>query len=217
GTVVWCRDFSSTERVFKRHVDAGTYYLIVDGAAQTAGEYDLTINFTAPVCGDGALNPGEDCDDGNTSQGDGCDVCTLEPGSFDSCADPQVFTIDPGHTVLTGTTIGNTHQHTFNKADCTIGGVPPGPDDAGSPDRVYRLMPSANGTMTIVLGLDPSGTNAYCDITADSTLCWDRVLHVRHVPGMSGTAICVDTENVAMNVPPSAATQIACEAFGTMA
>lgn len=34
----------------------------------------------APVCGDGVLGVGEECDDGNTGGGDGCDAaCALEP------------------------------------------------------------------------------------------------------------------------------------------
>ncbi|UCE71453.1 MAG: hypothetical protein JSU99_09210, partial [Nitrospiraceae bacterium] len=37
-----------------------------------------------PVCGNGSLDPGEECDDGNTFDGDGCSAnCTLEP----ECAD----------------------------------------------------------------------------------------------------------------------------------
>jgi cysteine-rich repeat protein len=33
-----------------------------------------------PICGDGALDPGEECDDGNDTDGDGCSSsCTIEP------------------------------------------------------------------------------------------------------------------------------------------
>ena len=36
---------------------------------------------TIPKCGDGILDPGEECDDGNVSNGDGCDAsCALETG-----------------------------------------------------------------------------------------------------------------------------------------
>src|SRR5437763_10981184 len=35
----------------------------------------------APACGDGALNPGEGCDDHNTKSGDGCSsTCAVEDG-----------------------------------------------------------------------------------------------------------------------------------------
>ena len=31
-----------------------------------------------PICGDGVVDPGEDCDDGNNVSGDGCEAdCTL--------------------------------------------------------------------------------------------------------------------------------------------
>jgi cysteine-rich repeat protein len=36
---------------------------------------------TPPACGNGKLDPGEQCDDGNTKKGDGCgDTCQWEPG-----------------------------------------------------------------------------------------------------------------------------------------
>lgn len=36
----------------------------------------------SPICGDGRLDPGEECDDGNTLSGDGCDAsCRMELGS----------------------------------------------------------------------------------------------------------------------------------------
>lgn len=38
------------------------------------------VGGTPPACGDGALDPGEECDDGNLVDGDGCSsVCTIEP------------------------------------------------------------------------------------------------------------------------------------------
>jgi cysteine-rich repeat protein len=39
------------------------------------------VEVTAPVCGDGALDVSELCDDGNVSSGDGCNSqCRIEPG-----------------------------------------------------------------------------------------------------------------------------------------
>src|SRR5262245_10804523 len=32
----------------------------------------------APVCGNGALDPGEECDDGNATAGDGCTGCIVD-------------------------------------------------------------------------------------------------------------------------------------------
>ena len=42
-----------------------------------------------PYCGDGNLDPGEECDDGNNIDGDGCSaVCTIEPYCGDGNLDP---------------------------------------------------------------------------------------------------------------------------------
>jgi cysteine-rich repeat protein len=42
-----------------------------------------------PYCGDGILDPGEECDDGNNIDGDGCDAnCTIEPYCGDGILDP---------------------------------------------------------------------------------------------------------------------------------
>jgi cysteine-rich repeat protein len=49
---------------------------------------------SAPAtCGNGKLDPGEECDDGNTVSGDGCSgTCTLEQGNTLACMDPQAVT-----------------------------------------------------------------------------------------------------------------------------
>jgi cysteine-rich repeat protein len=42
---------------------------------------NLLANFTAAVCGDGVVEPGEQCDDGNATSGDGCSAtCQIESG-----------------------------------------------------------------------------------------------------------------------------------------
>ena len=48
------------------------------------------------TCGDGAVDPGEECDDGNRMNGDGCDWrCRLGDGdTVDGGADPDVGTMD---------------------------------------------------------------------------------------------------------------------------
>jgi len=83
-------------------LDAGTY------------ENEITCTFTAqdtrsfermasdscevlpPVCGNGAIESGESCDDSNTSGGDGCNAtCTVESGwTCDNNNPPSVCTLD---------------------------------------------------------------------------------------------------------------------------
>jgi cysteine-rich repeat protein len=48
----------------------------------------LTVSST---CGDGKIDPGEECDDGNTMSGDGCSAtCTNEGGSPDMAGTPDM-------------------------------------------------------------------------------------------------------------------------------
>ena len=54
--------------------------------------FGLPNNAPAPIipyCGDGNLDPGEECDDGNNVDGDGCSAnCTYEPYCGDGFLDP---------------------------------------------------------------------------------------------------------------------------------
>ena len=44
--------------------------------------YDVDDLACRPLCSNGVVDPGEQCDDGNATSGDGCSAtCTLEPGS----------------------------------------------------------------------------------------------------------------------------------------
>ncbi|MFH2006416.1 MAG: DUF4215 domain-containing protein [bacterium] len=71
-----------------------TYYLVVDGYQGAVGDYQLSV--TCGVCGDGNLDPGEDCDDGNTVDGDGCDS---------ACMYEVVGSCTPATTIQCGATV----------------------------------------------------------------------------------------------------------------
>jgi len=52
-------------------------------SATTAGTWDIAFTYAPIVCGDGAPEGAEACDDGNAAAGDGCTpTCTLESGYF---------------------------------------------------------------------------------------------------------------------------------------
>jgi len=65
----------------------------------------------APICGNGLLEPGEDCDDGNTTLGDGCSTgCEIEvPVCGNGIEDPDEACDD-----------GNTVDDDFCRNDCTL-------------------------------------------------------------------------------------------------
>jgi cysteine-rich repeat protein len=50
-----------------------------DGAGNGFGN-DCNSDCSLPTCGDGTVDPNEECDDGNDANGDGCDAnCVIEP------------------------------------------------------------------------------------------------------------------------------------------
>jgi cysteine-rich repeat protein len=67
------------------------------------GDMDILVASTSNLfCGDGFLDPGEECDDGNTASGDGCSfVCLIEKCSdgLDNDTDGSIdYPNDPGCT-----------------------------------------------------------------------------------------------------------------------
>lgn len=82
------------------------------GSASDIGAFELEAAQSEPVCGNGVVETGEQCDDGNTLYGDCCDgMCQLEPaGSL--CDDSNACTVTDacnGSSVCTGSgsTCGN--------------------------------------------------------------------------------------------------------------
>lgn len=66
-------------------MDAGTYYLSMEGATSDTSAYALVVTVEAGFCGNGLAEAslGEQCDDGNTAGGDGCSAtCQIEPNQI---------------------------------------------------------------------------------------------------------------------------------------
>ncbi len=137
---------------------AGSYFLVVDGAQGSVGQFHLTVVCAPPACGDGLLNSsaGEECDDGNTVGDDGCsDTCFFEPQlqPFDDCSnaesEPPIL-IDQGQLLLApsaaqfATTLGASDSGT---PPCVSDGTP-------SPDHVAKIVPLVDGTLTATVGID---------------------------------------------------------------
>ena len=71
-----------------------------DGGSSRGAAYALALGGVELVCGDGSLDPGEQCDDGNTTPGDGCSAtCQIE--TFDLQLESMgVFLSHPGAYVV---------------------------------------------------------------------------------------------------------------------
>src|SRR5262249_28144837 len=69
---------------------------VVDPGEECDGQPDCTTDcrHKLPGCGDGKVDPGEQCDDGNTQSGDGCSS-TCQNEVSEACGNG---TIDPGET-----------------------------------------------------------------------------------------------------------------------
>jgi cysteine-rich repeat protein len=125
-----------TESLTLLDLPAGDYYVIVDGWNGNVGNYTLNANVRAvnglggacdpagvtarctaglncasgmcatPACGDGTLDPGEECDDANTTAGDGCsDLCLVEATPEVEVNDTILDAMAPGQPVVTVSTL----------------------------------------------------------------------------------------------------------------
>lgn len=196
SSAVFCRNHDALmeSRGWKTYLDAGTYYLFIDTEGQTGGGYALDLLFSASICGDTVVGPGEQCDDGNGDTGDGCASCMLEAGSNDTCADPQVELLPAGLHTFSGTTLGNAATYAFNDTTCGVAHSPP-----GAPDRVFEFVPQVTGDLRLRLGWDETNMGEpYCNQPPDfydNVECLESVLHVRHAAGQSGPAVCSNVAN----------------------
>ena len=165
---------------------AGTYYVIVSGAQCTLGAFTLTATLTAAPCGNGVVDPGEQCDPGPTPPpNDGCGA----PGTANQCqfiAAPTSEDVCPGQSLVipVGTTIlpesegMSTYGFTDNYiGSCSVSSASP---PNGGLDRVFQLTPAASGTLTVSVGYQTDGVTAACDpATQTGPDCWFSVLYAR--------------------------------------
>jgi cysteine-rich repeat protein len=83
------------------------FVVLTEGTKSQPKTFTLQATFEAPVCGDGKLSNGEQCDDGNVFDGDGCsadcknDSCDNAPALEDKLVTTQGQA--PAPTVVSGT------------------------------------------------------------------------------------------------------------------
>jgi len=107
---------SASSELYFDAVAGESYSIIVDGWGGDAGLFELSL--TAPVCGNGELELGEDCDDGNTAMGDGCEEdCTITPVCTVGTADEDAGTLSPGGSLQVSLDVGSVT--TFGGLSCS--------------------------------------------------------------------------------------------------
>ena len=125
-----------------------------------------------PVCGDGTLHAGEECDDGNTMALDGCSPDCISEGT---CAMPVDLatagtTETDGSITLTARTIS-----------------------AG--DHGSATTCGASGGHDLVISYTPSGDGILYVTTDDPLTDFDTVLHVRTTCGDDATQLACDDDS----------------------
>lgn len=139
---------------------AGTTGPIGSGGAAGA---DTGAGERTVVCGNGQVEPGEQCDDGNHAGDDGCsDTCHLEGGSCDDTVDVALG--NGTLPVFQGTTAGGT---TISVA-C----------DKQGPHRIYAVTPATDGFLTASL--------------APKTAAFDSALYILDTCGSDAFLACAD-------------------------
>ena len=111
---------------------------------------DAAPSVGPPVCGNGIVEDGEDCDDGNKIEDDGCDnTCHLngrDPLTTRSCPglDTHVWSKSVSYV---GSTPGSTNRSVTPTCPGTGTGNPT--TGAAAADRVFHVTPHKTGTMTV--------------------------------------------------------------------
>ncbi|NUO49126.1 MAG: hypothetical protein HOV80_09745, partial [Polyangiaceae bacterium] len=98
-----CFDVSSEGEWFASSETEGGFWLVVEGANGTSGDFSLGFECTAPTCGDLIVNEGEECDLGLGIPGDTCsDTCQdIGADAAESCTTVEApFPLSAGLTVL---------------------------------------------------------------------------------------------------------------------
>jgi cysteine-rich repeat protein len=96
-----------------------------------------------PACGDGVLDPGEQCDDGNITGGDGCSrTCQFDNTAPVAVCDSPTVCADPGRCSASVTTLGSRSFDPDGDA-LTISQAPPGPYAVGEHAVAVTVSDSA--------------------------------------------------------------------------
>ena len=153
---------------------AGVEYLVMmHGFGTATGDFTLTITddgmpsmnqVACPggmvaICGDGNLDPGEECDDGNILDGDGCQANCMLPICGDGIVDPNEQCDD-----------GNNIDGDGCEADCSL--LPPSVETDADPYQLYSYFDLRNRESFIqVTNTDPAKQILHIQIFDVSNNC----------------------------------------------
>ncbi|MEJ7734715.1 MAG: hypothetical protein WKG00_36665 [Polyangiaceae bacterium] len=191
-----CVNLGTDGEDYTTDLAAGTYWVVVDGANATAGDFTLDMSLAAAVCGDGVVNEstGEECDP--VTSDDTCfppgdpEECTFQPppvASLQTCPGYEVAIAGDQSLVL-----GPFNNGTYN--DDQVGSCA---GDVGGRDNVFQFAPSESGLMTVVLGNDAANGQPWCDTCGndactDGDGCWAFTLYAREGACDGGSAVELD-------------------------
>jgi cysteine-rich repeat protein len=149
-----CRNASSSVETVRMPVLGGeTYFVFVDARGEAEGDFSLTFDLAAPTCGDGYVNPAtEECDNGANVPGSGClPGCTFEaPADLSDSCPGELTPILAGSSLDIGSAAPSSahtdgYTNTFDNYECGWG------PQGSAPDRVFRVVPDADGTLDVEL------------------------------------------------------------------
>jgi cysteine-rich repeat protein len=189
-----CSDAGSTDVVSFPVFSGKTYYLFVANSSGLLwqGNYKLDVTVKPVICGNGAIEVPEECDDGNKLDNDGCShECKFESaGPADLCPGKPLVLYELYGT-RTGVASGDTST-LYAQYQGSCGTTAP------SKDAVHEINTGpTGGTLTLRVGSSP-GTD------------FDTVLYVRSGSCAKGTQIkCEDVDGyggelVAFDTAPNA-------------
>ncbi len=120
---------------------------MVDGYQGAVSDYEIVL--TCGACGDGVVDPSEECDDGNTADGDGCSAgCLFEvAGSCSSAA-----------TIACGDTVSGNNGASGSTTNIDMYGC--GGWVETGPEYAYTFTPQTTQNVTVT----KTGATAQVDI-----------------------------------------------------
>jgi hypothetical protein len=190
---------SGTVETYKENAAAELSYYVIDSADGGSGDFSLTIKCEVPVCGDGVINAGEECDGGGANPDDSCgdpgaaNACKIEAAiAADTCADATtVIDVTNASDVVLPMT-----APLFNNATAADDYQPLDngcSHEAGGLDQVFAVRALGAGTLSASLEAENAGPVCTPPDFVDPT-CRDRLVYIRTACGDQNSQVsCVNT------------------------